>query len=139
MPLAGKHSLSGVSAIVLLTDGENNESPDPLLAAQAAADRGVRIYTVGIGSEAGSTLRIDGFNIYSQLNEAMLEQIAQITDGAYFNAQSERDLRAVYESLSPQLVVKPEKMEATSIFAGVSIFMLLIGGAVSLWWFSRAP
>jgi|GEM_PF-2018715 len=69
----------------------------------------------------------------------MLEQIAQITDGAYFNAQSERDLRAVYESLSPQLVVKPEKMEATSIFAGVSIFMLLIGGAVSLWWFSRAP
>ena len=42
------------AVIVLLSDGENNEIPDPLAAAQAAADQGVRIYTVGIGSAAGS-------------------------------------------------------------------------------------
>ena len=46
---------------MLLTDGENTEPPDPLEAAQAAADRGVRIHTVGIGSPAGTTLEVEGF------------------------------------------------------------------------------
>ena len=64
------------AVIVLLTDGENNEQPDPLAAAQAAADRGVRIYTVGIGSAAGTTLDIDGFRVHTQLDEATLQQIA---------------------------------------------------------------
>ncbi len=69
------------SVIVLLTDGENNTSPDPLEAAQTAADRGVRIYTIGIGSTAGSILHIEGLTIRSRLNEELLQQIAQITEG----------------------------------------------------------
>ncbi|MBI3244303.1 MAG: VWA domain-containing protein [Chloroflexi bacterium] len=127
------------AVILLLSDGENNVSPNPLVAAQAAAERGVRIYTVGIGSAAGTTLQIDGFNIHTQLDEAMLQQIAQLTGGAYYNAQDEEDLRAIYENIDPQLVIKPETMEVTSIFAGVSILLLLVGGALSLWWFSRLP
>jgi Ca-activated chloride channel family protein len=127
------------ATIVLLTDGENNESPDPLTAAQAAAERGVRIYTVGIGSAAGTTLHVNGFTVHTQLDEAMLQQISQLTDGAYYNAENEQDLHTIYENLAPQLVIKPEKTEVTSIFAGASIFVLLIGGTFSLLWFSRLP
>jgi Ca-activated chloride channel family protein len=127
------------AVIVLLTDGENNQDPDPLLAAQAAADRGVRIYTIGIGSAAGANLTVDGFTVHTQLDEALLQQISRITDGMYFNAQNEEDLRAIYENLDTQLVIKPEKMEVTSIFVGVSLLALLLGGAFSLVWFSRVP
>jgi Ca-activated chloride channel family protein len=127
------------AAIVLLTDGENNEPPDPLAAAQAAAERGVRIYTIGVGSEAGAILNIDGFNIHSRLDEALLRQIALLTDGAYYNAATEQDLRAVYNQLNPQLTLKPETMEVTSILAGMSVLVLLMGGVFSLLWFGRLP
>ena len=112
-------------------------NPDPLEAASAAVDRGVRIYTIGIGSPEGTTLEIDDFLVYTQLDEAMLLQISQITDGAYYNAQNEADLRTIYDRLEPQLVIKSEKIEMTSIFAGVSTFILLLGGALSLFWFGR--
>ncbi len=127
------------AVIVLLTDGENNEAPDPLVAAQAAAERGVRIYTVGIGSAEGTTLNINGFTVHTQLNEAMLQQISQLTEGAYYDAENEDDLLTIYENLDLQLVIKPEKTEVTSIFAGASIFVLLMGGTFSLVWFSRLP
>jgi Ca-activated chloride channel family protein len=127
------------AVIVLLTDGENNESPDPLEAAQAAADRGVRIHTIGIGSAAGATLNIDGFLVHTQLNEALLQQISELTGGTHYNAENAEDLRTVYENLDPQLVIKPEKIEVTSIFAGTSILVVLIGGTFSLMWFSRLP
>jgi Ca-activated chloride channel family protein len=127
------------AVIVLLSDGENNESPDPLAAAQIAADRGVRIYTVGIGSAAGTTLHVNGFTVHTQLDEATLQQIAQLTDGTYYNAQNAQDLRSIYDNLNPQLLIKPEKTEVTSVFAGVSVLVLLAGGAFSLLWFSRLP
>lgn len=127
------------AVIVLLTDGENNEQPDPLASAQAAADRGVRIFTVGIGSAAGTSLHINGFTVFTQLDEATLQQIAQLTGGVYYNAQSQQELFTVYDHLNPQLVIKPQKLEVTSIFAGASIFVMLVGGVFSLLWFSRLP
>jgi len=127
------------AVIVLLTDGENTDAPDPLEAAQAAADRGVRIYTVGIGSAAGATLQINGFTVHTRLDEAMLQQISEIARGAYYRAENEEDLRSIYENLVTRLVIKPEKMEVTSIFAGASILVLLMGGTFSLLWFGRLP
>jgi Ca-activated chloride channel homolog len=127
------------AAIVLLTDGENTTAPDPIDAAQTAADRGVRIHTVGIGSAAGSVLQIEGYSIRSQLDEATLQQISRLTDGTYYNAESEQELRAIYDNLNPQLVIKPEEMEITAVLAGFSIIILLIGAAFSLVWFSRLP
>jgi Ca-activated chloride channel family protein len=136
-PMPAGTFTSGV--IVLLTDGDNNEQPDPLAAAKAATDRGVRIHTVGIGSVAGTTVRINGFTLHTQLDEAMLQQIAQMTNGTYYNAESDQDLLNIYDNLNPQLVIKPEETEVTAIFAGVSILMLLIGGIISLLWFGRLP
>ena len=127
------------AVIVLLSDGENNELPDPLAEAQVAADRGVRIYTVGIGTTAGTNVHVSGFTIHTQLDEATLKQIAQITGGTYYNAQNEQDLLKIYDTLGSSLVVKPEKTEITSLFAGASILVLLIGGVLSLAWFSRLP
>ncbi|HEX2698307.1 MAG TPA: VWA domain-containing protein, partial [Anaerolineales bacterium] len=127
------------AVIVLLTDGENNERPDPLSAAQTAADRGVRIYTVGIGSPTGANLHINGFTIHTQLDADMLQQIAQVTGGTYYNAENEQELQSIYDNLNPQLVIKPEKMEVTSIFAGVSVLFFLVGGLFSLMWFNHLP
>lgn len=127
------------AAIVLLTDGENNENPDPLAAAQTASDRGVRVYTVGIGSPTGANIKIEGFTIHTQLDEAMLKQISQITGGEYYNAQSAEDLRNIYDNLEPELYLKAEKTEITSLFAGASILVFLLGGIFSMVWFSRFP
>lgn len=127
------------AAIVLLSDGENTTEPDPLAAAQAAAEQGVRVYTIGVGSAAGTTLTVNDFTVFTQLNELMLQQIASLTDGMYFNAQSEEDLREIYDNLDVQVVVKPEKTEITSIFTGISMMFMLLGAMFSLAWFSRLP
>ena len=129
----------GPGIIVLITDGENTAPPDPFEAAFAAAERGVRIYSIGIGSLAGTTLHINGYTVHTQLNETALKQIAGLTGGEYYNAGSGEDLRKIYDNISPELVIKPEKMEVTSIFAGASILILLIGGWLMLLWFGRLP
>lgn len=125
--------------IVLLTDGENNEDPDPLEAAQTAADRGVRIYTVGIGSITGTDMKLGGFTVHTQLDETTLQQISDLTSGTYYNAANTEDLRKIYDTINTQLIVKAEETEVTSIFAGAGILMLLIGAAFSLLWFGRLP
>jgi Ca-activated chloride channel family protein len=138
-PTAVPQGAYSSAVIVLLTDGENNESPDPLEAAQAATKAGVRIYTVGLGSTQGVNLHVNGFTVHTTLDEATLQQIAQITGGTYYNADSKEALLKIYDNLNPQLIVKPEKTEVTSIFAGASVVILLIAGLFSLLWFSRLP
>ena len=125
--------------IVLLTDGENNQRPDPLEAAMTAADRGVRIFTVGVGSAAGTTIEVEGFRVHSQLDESMLRQISEITDGAYYAAGDPKELSAIYDSIDTRLVLRPEAMEITSLFAGAGVLVLLIGGVSSLLWLGRLP
>lgn len=132
-------SADGSSVIVLLTDGENNMDPDPIAAALLAAERGVRIHTIAVGSPEGTQLTVNGFTVFTQVDEAALQQISEITQGMYFNAQDEDDLREVYESIEPRLQVEQEEQEVTAVFAGVSILILLIGGLLSLLWFSRVP
>ncbi len=127
------------ASVVMLSDGENNEQPDPFVAARLAASQGVRVYTVGLGSPAGADLHINGFTVHTQLDENTLRQVAQITGGTYYNATSAQDLHKIYDSLDPQLVVKPQKTEITSLFAGASALLLLVGGLLSLLWFSRLP
>jgi Ca-activated chloride channel family protein len=125
--------------IVLLTDGENTASPDPLEVAQMAADAGVRIFPIGIGSPEGTVLEVDGFNILTQLNETTLQEIASLTNGSYFEAEDEESLQEIYRNIDLQLTVRAEKMEITAIVAGVSALLFLLGGALSLFWFGKVP
>jgi Ca-activated chloride channel family protein len=127
------------TAIILFTDGENNEAPDPLEAAVAARGQGVRVYTVGLGSLEGATLELDGFSVHTQMDEAMLRQIAQLSGGQYYRAVDQDALNAVYDDVAAQLVVRAQEMEVTSLFAGAGILILLLGGALSLLWFGRVP
>jgi Ca-activated chloride channel family protein len=138
-PTPVPHGTHIPASIVLLTDGENNMDPDPLQAALLAVDRGVRIYTIGIGSPEGAIIEVDGFSVHTRLDEVVLQQIAVVTGGIYYNAQDEEQLNEIYDALRPQLVVKTEEMEVTSMFAGASILLLLAGGMFSLLWFGRVP
>jgi Ca-activated chloride channel family protein len=135
VPAGSEHS----AVIVLLTDGENNMEPDPFTAAQAAADRGVRIHTIGIGSASGTELDVNGFTVFTHLDEVTLQRISATTDGLYYNAQTEEDLKTIYENIEPRLKLEREETEVTAIFAGLSILILLVGGMLSLFWFSHVP
>lgn len=132
----GKYSSA---VVLLLTDGENTTSPNPLEIAQLAADAGVRIYPIGIGSPEGAILQIEGFNVLTQLNEPALQAIASLTNGSYYYAEDEDTLREIYENVDLQLTSRGEKMEITAAFAGFSLFLFLIGGGLSLIWFGRMP
>jgi Ca-activated chloride channel homolog len=127
------------AVIILLTDGENTSAPDPLDVAQLAAEAGVRIYPVGIGSAEGAVLELDGFNVLTQLNEQTLEAIAAVSNGAYYSAADAGTLRDIYQTIDLQLTIKGEMMEATSLLAGLGAFLFLLGGGLSMVWLGRAP
>ncbi len=127
------------AVILLLTDGENSEAPDPLAVAQVAANAGVRIYPIGIGTAEGSVLEIDGFSVVTQLNEPLLEEIASVTNGRYYHATDAETLADIYQNVDLQLTVAGEKMEITSLLAAVGLVFFLLGGVLMLVWFGRIP
>ena len=125
--------------VVLLTDGESNTGPDPVEIAKQAALRGVRVYTVGVGSAEGTILRIQGRSVRTKLDEASLKKIADLTDGQYYNASNEGDLKTIYDNLGSQTVFRTEKSEVTYLLTGAAIVISVLAGALSLLWFSRLP
>jgi len=125
------------SVIVVFSDGENNFSINPMEVAAAAGEHGVRVDALGFGTSAGAPLEVGGFSVFTALDEAMLQGITAAAGGTYYPAQGQLDPQAVYANLSPQLVVKTETMEVTSLFAGASILLLLIGSTFSMAWFNR--
>jgi Ca-activated chloride channel family protein len=125
------------AVIILLSDGENNENPTPTAAAQTAANLGVRIDTVGIGSAAGTTVNLNGFQVHTQLDQATLQQISETTGGTYYAASDAQQLRSIYDSIDTQVVLQPQMTEITSILAGASLLLLLAGALTSLLWLGR--
>ncbi|MHB8960080.1 MAG: vWA domain-containing protein [Candidatus Limnocylindrales bacterium] len=127
------------AAIVLLTDGENNENPDPLTIAQQAADLGIRVDTVAVGTAQGADLNLNGFHVHSQLNEALLQQIATLTAGTYFGTEGTASLTDVYTSIQPTVTVQPQTIELTGIAAGAALVLLAAGIVASLALLGRMP
>jgi Ca-activated chloride channel family protein len=127
------------AVIVLLSDGENTDGSDPLEAARAAADRGVRIHTVAIGSTEGVTLEVNGFRVHTQRDDAMLQAIAATTGGDAYEAGDQAALETIYGNLDTRLVVAPEAIEVTSLLAGAGLIVLVLGAAASLRWLGRWP
>ena len=125
--------------IVLLTDGESNRGPRPLEVVDQLAARGIRVYTVGVGSLEGTVLRTGGRAMRVRLDEGTLKAVAEATDGAYYNASTEKDLRAIYENLSTHLVFRKQETEVTAGFTGLAMVLSLIAGILSLLWFNRLP
>jgi Ca-activated chloride channel family protein len=125
--------------IVLLSDGESNRGPRPLDVVDRLAARGIRVFTVGVGSVEGTVLSTSGRAMRVRLDETTLKAVAEATDGQYYNASTEKDLRAIYENLSTHLVFRKQQTEITAIFTGVAVALILIGGLLSLFWFNRLP
>jgi Ca-activated chloride channel family protein len=126
---------SGV--IVLLTDGQRTTGPDSVQMARLAAERGVRIYTVGVGTPQGSIVGIEGWSMRVGLDEETLKTIADLTRGEYFYAGTAVDLKKIYESLRSRLVLERKRTEVTALFAGAAAALVVLSAALSLAWFSR--
>ena len=125
------------AAIIMLTDGQRTTGVDPLDAAKLAADRGVRVYTVGIGTVEGETIGFEGWSMRVRLDEETLKAIAQKTSAEYFYAGTAQDLRKVYEALSSKLTVEKKEQEISALFALAAGALVLLSAGLSLVWFNR--
>ena len=125
------------AAIILLTDGQRTTGPDSIEAARMAADRGVRIFTVGFGTKSGETIGFEGWSMRVRLDEETLKTIASMTRGEYFYAGTAGDLRKVYESLNARFLLEKKDMEISSLFAAAAAVAALVSGLLSLLWFNR--
>ena len=125
------------AAIILLTDGRRTTGPDPLDAARMAAERGVRVYTVGFGTKEGSSVSIDGWSIYMRFDEESLKAIADLTRAEYFHAGSAADLKKVYDTLNAKFVLERKETEITAIATAVAAVLAVAAGVLSILWFSR--
>jgi Ca-activated chloride channel family protein len=137
LPDAVEPGSYGNAVVVLLSDGQSNRGPDPLDMADRAANLGVRIYTVGLGSPEGVILNFWGRSIRVRLDEEALKGIARRTDGSYFKADNETDLRTIYETLSTKFVSQREKTEITVFFTAAAALIMFAGVLLSLFWFRR--
>lgn len=125
------------AAIILLTDGQRTTGVDSLEAAKMAADRGVRIYTVGVGTVDGETIGFEGWSMRVRLDEETLKAIANKTQAEYFYAGTAADLKKVYETLSSRLTVEKKETEISGLLALVASVLALLSASLSLLWFNR--
>jgi Ca-activated chloride channel homolog len=125
------------AAIILLTDGQSNAGPDPVEAARMAAERGVRVFTVGIGTAAGEIIGFEGWSMRVRLDEETLKTIAEVTRGEYFYAGTATDLKKIYQALSSRLVLESQETEITALFSAAAAVMALLAALLSLLWFNR--
>ena len=125
------------AVVVLLTDGQTTHGPDPVQVAQIAADLGVRIYTVGLGTPEGVLLNFGNFSFHAILDEASLITIAELTEAVYYQAEDEIELLHIYETLSTELVFETEKMELTVILTALAAVLAMVAAGLALAWFGR--
>ena len=131
---AGSYSSA---AVIMLTDGQRTTGPDPLDAAKMAAERGIRVYTVGIGTTQGEIIGFEGWSMRVKLDEETLKNISVLTHGEYFYAGTAEDLKKVYESLSSRMVVERKETEVSALFAALGALLAVTAAGLSLWWFGR--
>ncbi len=132
----GIHFL-GSAAVVLLSDGDNTAALDPLALAPVAAEAGVRIFPIGIGSPNGAVVDVDGFQVATALDADLLRGVAKRSGGTYFSAGDATALRKVYDSIDLQLTIAGRKTEITALFAGAGLLLFLLAAGLSMRWYGR--
>jgi Ca-activated chloride channel family protein len=125
------------AVIILLTDGQRTTGPDPIEIAKLAADRGVRVYTVGFGTTSGEIIGFEGWSFRVRLDEETLKTIAIMTQGEYFYAGTAADLKKVYRTLNSRVSLEKKETEVTALFAAAAALLALASGLLSLFWFNR--
>src|SRR6266850_2409618 len=127
----------GSAVIILLSDGQRTTGPDSVMAARLAAERGVRIFTVGVGTPEGKIVGFDGWSMHVRLDEETLRAIADLTRGEYFYAGNAVDLKKIYQTMNSRMVMETKKTELGAFFAAAAALLVLAGGLLSLAWFNR--
>ena len=125
------------AAIILLSDGRRTTGVDTLAAAMMAADRGVRVYVVGLGTVDGVTGASEYMPIYLKLDEPTLREVARMTGGEYHHAGTAEKLKSVYETLGSRVQVQSRETEITGLLALVSALLALTAAVLSMVWFRR--
>lgn len=124
------------AAIVLLSDGESTRGADPVDAARQAADAGVPIYTVALGTPEG-TIETGGRIEQVPPDPETLAAMAEASDGEFFEIADASRLDQVYERLGSELSRVTRQRQVTAWFAGGGLLMLVASGGMSLRWFGR--
>ena len=125
------------AAIILLSDGRRTTGVDTLEAAKMAADRGVRIYVVGLGVVDGEAAGADGMPIYMRLDEPTLREVARMTGGEYHHAGTAEKLRSVYQSIGSRLQVQTRETELAPVLAFVAAILSVAAASLSMHWLGR--
>lgn len=143
--------------IVLLTDGASNAGPYPLSAAQQAADRGIRVYTIGFGTTNNSSAMDCGEQFQENdqfgggfgfpfggggggggfrrdIDEDTLRQIADLTGGSYYAATSANELQSVFNNLPTYVITTRETTEISVIFTAIAVLLAIIAITLSILW-----
>ncbi len=124
-------------AVILLSDGRRTTGPDPLDAARMAAQRGVRVHTVGFGTPQDAGVAVSSLSYSMQLDEPTLREVAALTEGEYFQAGSAADLKEVYRQLSGRFSLEHKEVEVSALLAAAAAALLLVACGLSLLWFRR--
>jgi Ca-activated chloride channel family protein len=125
------------AVIILLTDGRTTTGPDPVESARMAAERGIRVYTVGVGTAEGGILSHEGWSMRVRLDEDALKKIADATRGEYHYAGTATDLTKIYQALTSRVVTERKETEITALFAALALALALASGLLSVLWFHR--
>jgi Ca-activated chloride channel family protein len=125
------------AVIILLTDGQTTTGPDPIESAKMAAERGVRVFTVGIGTVSGEILGEEGWSMRVRLDEDVLKDIAKTTSAQYFYAGTSTDLTKIYKSLNSRLVMENKSTEISALFAAAAALFAMLSAGLSMLWFNR--
>lgn len=130
-----KESKAKSRVIILLTDGVNNTGViDPLIAAELAAEYGIKVYTVGIGTNGMAlspyALNPDGSIMYRMLqveiDESLMKKIAQITHGHYFRATNNQKLQQIYDEINKLETSKIEEFKYTEVDEKFRLLVIIV-------------
>jgi Ca-activated chloride channel homolog len=127
----------GSATIVLFSDGQDANADRAQQAAALASDAGVRIETVGVGTTKGTTVKVDGYQVATALNEDLLTAIATTTGGSYHPASDAAAVNQIHKSIDLRLTTKAQPVELTALFAAAGLLLLVAGGLLMIRWHGR--
>ena len=152
-PESAQRSGYAADVIVLLTDGANTQGVEPATAAESAAVRGLRVFTIGFGTTTPSRMACTGKQAGSWagggmgggfgrsggrspriIDEDNLKAIAEITGGQYYKAESADQLQEALGDLPSQITVVRKHVDIASWFAGAGGLLVAVAVGLSLWW-----
>jgi Ca-activated chloride channel family protein len=127
----------GSASIVVFSDGENTGGPDPVVMAQVASVAGVRVDTVGVGTEAGTVVKINGFSVATALDKTVLQKMAAVSNGSYHTGGDATALAAISRTIDVKFKIVSQHTEITGLFAVAGAVLLLLGALLSVRWQGR--